>query len=283
VSISSPSSRGALVLSTSSSAGETNLEDFFIMRGNSLRSSRPANSMEQDSFDSFDDIEEMVMAANNLSLSPNGAMSEQRDSLNVSGEEDELPKSIIVTNVDISVFDNLDIKSNFETMFREYEPNATFHYLRSFRRVRVDFEAHLAASSAKLSLDGTPLGNNVIHCYFLQILSPCTDEDSHLHVPPLEKQFLISPPASPPVGWEQPKEDKPVVDYDLLSAMASLSPGENHELHPAKQVTLLGKSISTPSIVVQVCGTEARELAALQATTRRIKQTKCPDRQNSLD
>ena len=28
------------------------------------------------------------------------------------------------------------------------------------------------------------------------------------------------------MGWEQPKEDKPVVDYDLLSAMASLSPGE---------------------------------------------------------
>lgn len=66
------------------------------------------------------------------------------------------------------------------------------------------------------------------HCliFLFQILSPCTDEDHHLHVPPLEKQFLISPPASPPVGWEQPKEDKPVVDYDLLSAMASLSPGE---------------------------------------------------------
>ena len=54
-------------------------------------------------------------------------------------------------------------------MFREYEPNATFHYLRSFRRVRVDFEAHLAASRAKLELDGTPLGDNVIHCYFLQV------------------------------------------------------------------------------------------------------------------
>ena len=80
------------------------------MRGNSLRSSRPANSMDQDSFDSFDDIEEMVMATNNLSLSPNSASEANRDSLNVSGEEDELPRCIIVTNVDLSVFDNIDIK-----------------------------------------------------------------------------------------------------------------------------------------------------------------------------
>jgi calcipressin-2 len=244
--------------------------------------------MDQDSFDSFDDIEEMVMATNNLSLSPNSRSEANQDSLNVSGEEDELPRCIIVTNVDSSVFDTIDIKANFEAMFRAYESNITFHYLRSFRRVRVDFEAHLAASRAKLELDGTPLGDNVIHCYFLQILSPCTDEDVYLHVPPLEKQFLISPPASPPVGWEQPKEDKPVVDYDLLTAMASLSPGENHELHPAKQVTLLGKSISTPSIVVQVCGNEAAELAEARAILdeargRRIKATPCPVRQNSLD
>lgn len=250
------------------------------MRGNTLRSGRPANSMEQDSFDSFDDIEEMVMAANNLSLAHPSISEGVASSLGVSGEEDELPKSIIVTNVDLSVFDSVEVKANFEAMFREYEPNATFHYLRSFRRVRVDFEAHPAASSAKLSLDGTPMGNNVIHCYFLQILSPCTDEDAYLHVPPSEKQFLISPPASPPVGWEQPKEDKPVVDYDLLSAMASLSPGETHELHQAKQVTMLGKSISTPSIVVQVCGQE--ELTIHQSALR-IKPTKCPDRQNSLD
>ena len=64
---------------------------------------------------------------------------------------------------------SLLFQSNFETMFREYELNATFHYLRSFRRVRVDFEAHFAASSAKLSLNGTPLGDNVIQCYFLQV------------------------------------------------------------------------------------------------------------------
>ena len=42
------------------------------MRGNSLRSSRPANSMDQDSFDSFDDIEEMVMATTSMSIGHNG-------------------------------------------------------------------------------------------------------------------------------------------------------------------------------------------------------------------
>ena len=104
------------------------------MRGNSLRSSRPANSMDQDSFDSFDDIEEMVMATTSMSIGHNGHSDANRfvktknpkfessrtnpdffpifrDSLNTGEHEhDELPKSIIVTNVDLSVFDNIDIK-----------------------------------------------------------------------------------------------------------------------------------------------------------------------------
>jgi len=50
-----------------------------------------------------------------------------------------------------------------------------------------------------------------------------------LHVPPVTRQFLISPPASPPVGWEQPREDRPVVDYDLIAAMAQLLPGNFHK------------------------------------------------------
>ena len=84
--------------------------------------------------------------------------------------------------------------------------------------------------------------------FLFQILSPCTDEDSHLHVPPLEKQFLISPPASPPVGWEQPKEDKPVVDYDLLSAMASLSPGE-FSIIPIIELTVVEILSAGPTLV----------------------------------
>jgi len=266
-------------------------EEEHKMRGSSLRNGgRPANSMEQDSFDSFDDMEDMLVVSttNSLNLNQSGSSSTSPNvvmrGLGPSAEE-ELPKSIIVTNVDTSVFENPQLKAHFERMFRDFEPGASFHYLPSFRRIRVDFESHLSASNAKQQMDSTILGDNTIHCYFIQVLSPCRDEEAFLHVPPLEKQFLISPPCSPPVGWEQPREDKPVVDYDLLAAMAQLSPGKNHELHPSKEVTLLGKSISTPSIVVHVC--EESGVAGLVAKTKigvRPKNTPCPGfRQNSLE
>ena len=54
-------------------------------------------------------------------------------------------------------------------MFRDFEVGAAFHYLRSFRRIRVDFESPLSASNAKQHIDSTIIGENTIHCYFIQV------------------------------------------------------------------------------------------------------------------
>lgn len=46
-----------------------------------------------------------------------------------------------------------------------------------------------------------------------------------LAVPALEKNWLISPPGSPPVGWTQIREDPPnaeILHADLLQALAHL-------------------------------------------------------------
>lgn len=47
----------------------------------------------------------------------------------------------------------------------------------------------------------------------------------YLKPPPIEKNFLISPPGSPPVGWEQIKEEPPnttPLADDLINALRKL-------------------------------------------------------------
>ena len=56
--------------------------------------------------------------------------------------------------------------------------------------------------------------------------TPVTPPDgTHLRPPAIEKNFLISPPGSPPVGWEQVVEDPPNVTPladDLIAALRKL-------------------------------------------------------------
>ncbi|CAH8541493.1 unnamed protein product [Schistosoma turkestanicum] len=92
----------------------------------------------------------------------------------------------------------------------------------------------------------------------------------HLAPPKPSRLFLLSPPSSPPVGWEPKPECEPVINYELLQALASLAPGEAFELHPCDQVK------HHPSIVVTPC--ETGPMYDKDMKKLRIIQTKCPDR-----
>ncbi|KAI2652170.1 Calcipressin-2 [Labeo rohita] len=79
----------------------------------------------------------------------------------------------------------------FEALFLAYDEGVTFQQFKSFRRVQ----------------------------------NPASEGDNlHLAPPQPSKQFLISPPGSPPVGWQQIDEATPVINYDLLYAVAKLGP-----------------------------------------------------------
>jgi calcipressin-1 len=68
--------------------------------------------------------------------------------------------------------------------------------------------------------------------------------------PKKEKQFLISPPPSPPEGWVQIIEDKPNslqpgLASELISRLAALKTGESHEI--------VEQSEKHPSIILFAC------------------------------
>ncbi|KAL0106303.1 hypothetical protein PUN28_016193 [Cardiocondyla obscurior] len=185
-------------------------------------------------------------------------------SINELIHDEDLPTSVIVTNVDPRVFKDDALKSEIEKLFKKHGEDATFQYFRSFRRMRVNYSSPSAAANARIQLHQSHFGETDINCYFAQPVTPIDMEDQHLQPPALTKQFLISPPASPPVGWEPREEGEPLVNYDLLAAIANLSAGGTHEIHPGGS--------GQPGIVVHVC-----ENANPTKSAPRIQHTRCPE------
>lgn len=89
----------------------------------------------------------------------------------------------------------------------------------------MDFSSNAIASKARLHLHHTPFGDSVMNCFFGQPPLINKNTQQFLQIPPPVRQFLISPPASPPVDWAPALETEPVINFDLLSALASLGPG----------------------------------------------------------
>lgn len=81
-------------------------------------------------------------------------------------------------------------------------------WLKSFSRVIFSFHTHLLAARAKQLLDYAIWHSTPIRAFYYSVSDD--DASSSLLPPECDKQFLISPPCSPPLGWQQTMDPKPV-------------------------------------------------------------------------
>lgn len=64
---------------------------------------------------------------------------------------------------------NLTFQVEFESLFRKYDETASFLYLRSFRRARVNFSTPEMAATARIHLHELELFGKRVKCYFAQV------------------------------------------------------------------------------------------------------------------
>lgn len=95
---------------------------------------------------------------------------------------DDLPTSLIVTNIHSEVFANEQQREEMENLFKIFSPNAKFQWFRSFRRLRVIFDSAVAAAGARVQLHQYQYGKSKINCYFAQPVTPVVRHFPCFHV-----------------------------------------------------------------------------------------------------
>ncbi|KAF2741058.1 Calcipressin-domain-containing protein [Polyplosphaeria fusca] len=132
--------------------------------------------------------------------------------------------TLIITNLQApEIFHPSNLVQIRETI-NQYAPIHTWAPLKSFRRIVTSFFDIDSAISIRQKLDGETLMGCRIRVYF-GLNTPLNPTDQHLPLPKSDKLFFISPPPSPPMGWEMHNEDAPnkiVHAEDLAAALARL-------------------------------------------------------------
>ncbi|KIJ31818.1 hypothetical protein M422DRAFT_185393 [Sphaerobolus stellatus SS14] len=115
---------------------------------------------------------------------------------------------------------------------REFARHGELHSfvpLPSLGRVLIVYYENNSAEDAKQDLDGFQFGtgkDTVTLRVYRAVPTPTSPtEDNYLAPPAVTKNFLISPPGSPPVGWEQIREEPPnatPLADDLIAALSRL-------------------------------------------------------------
>ncbi|EXJ82627.1 hypothetical protein A1O3_06440 [Capronia epimyces CBS 606.96] len=139
--------------------------------------------------------------------------------------------TLLITRLDDANIFHPASLATIRQYINDIAPLNSFSPLKSMNRIICSFYDTEASVRVRQVFDGAAvLGNAVAKCYFGEP-TPIGDEKKYLQRPDAGRLFFISPPPSPPVGWEMRPEDPPnkeVHAEDLAAQLAKLSGKMTH-------------------------------------------------------
>ncbi|KZO92399.1 Calcipressin [Calocera viscosa TUFC12733] len=204
-------------------------------------------------------------------------LSSRPPSLSVSVESEQPTNTLIIPNLPPAFF----LPSVLEALkqhFASYGELYAWTPLKGFKRILVVYYDVEDAEAARES-DNLVIGherdltrsdvehvhdveNDSFPAFTLRVYrgdpTPLNRQTSTLHPPEIEHNYLISPPGSPPVGWEQVREEPPNQDtlaHDLVRALEQLKIEREMAGHPHEPHVLVSgedeEGRRMPRVVVQ--------------------------------
>ncbi|KAL9015169.1 MAG: hypothetical protein Q9173_000200 [Seirophora scorigena] len=133
--------------------------------------------------------------------------------------------TLLITNLlDPSIFHPTSLLQ-IRTLISNHTPVHSFCPLKSLRRIVASFHTVSDALTIHRILSDAPIMSSRARVYFGEP-TPIELTDRHLQAPQSQKMFFISPPPSPPFGWEVRPEGPPnkeVHAEDLANALGALT------------------------------------------------------------
>jgi hypothetical protein len=133
--------------------------------------------------------------------------------------------TLIITNLQSKDIFRPDNLQEIRDLMSKTAPIHSWAPLKSFSRIIVSFFDQEAAIKVRQVWDGEAILGHHCKIYFGKDTPIEAQEHVHLELPDAGKLFFISPPPSPPHGWEMRLEDAPnkmVHAEDLADALAKL-------------------------------------------------------------
>jgi len=197
-------------------------------------------------------------------------VSTQSPSSALSVQHDQRTNTLAITCLPKAFFHPL-VLDILRQHFSTYGPINQWVPLAGFGRILVVFHAEDDAETAKLHCDPIIVESTqdrsqvTLRVYRADPnpLIPSSDDDdddvstipegNYLKPPAIEKNFLISPPGSPPVGWEPIKEDPPNAAPLADDLMAALRKLQVHEKRSSLEVLLEPHEGAGVGVYVEDC------------------------------